>query len=609
MKKEKRITDFELATSATLKAMASKELGEREINFVGNTTSVSSKEIKLSKISNNNDNFSILKTRGESDEIAIRLKYHDTKLHSKLLPNSELASQIFSLAEEARLESLGAKKFDGVKLNLNKLVEHKYQTNLITPPGGDDKTSFVSALHLYLRESLSESKPPNNSKKVMELWNPWLKKRVGKIITQLNLTKNNQQLFATKMQELLSALKSEIGEIENNDSINNDEDTENSNDDEQNDDQDNASSGGNEDDQGDELESGLDDQNEVSGDEDETINMDGDAEDGDGDAEVDANSLSGKSFSENILKKYKVFTEIYDEIIHATDLCDTEELFRLRKSLDKQLESLQGAVSRLANKLQRKLQARQNRTWEFDLEEGMLDAAKLTRVVTQPLFPLSYKIEKQMKFRDTAVTLLIDNSGSMRGRPITIAAICADILARTLERCGVKVEILGFTTKAWKGGQSREKWIEDGKHNNPGRLNDLRHIIYKSADAPWRRAKNSLGLMLREGILKENIDGEALIWAHDRLLSRFEDRKILMVISDGAPVDDTTLSANSGNYLEQHLKSVISYIENKSSVELIAIGIGHDVTRYYKKAVTLTDAEHLAGAITEQLADLFDENI
>ena len=275
--------------------------------------------------------------------------------------------------------------------------------------------------------------------------------------------------------------------------------------------------------------------------------------------------------------------------------------------MDKQLETLQGAIARLANKLQRKLQAKQNRTWNFDLEEGMLDASKLSRIITQPLFPLSYKQENDMKFRDTIVTLLIDNSGSMRGRPITIAAICADIMARTLERCGVKVEILGFTTKAWKGGQSREQWINDGKPTYPGRLNDLRHIIYKPANTPWRRAKNSLGLMLREGILKENIDGEALIWAHERLLGRLEDRKILMVISDGAPVDDTTLSSNSGNYLELHLKQVISFIENRSPVELVAIGIGHDVTRYYNKAVTLTDAEQLGGALTEQLADLFNE--
>ena len=333
-----------------------------------------------------------------------------------------------------------------------------------------------------------------------------------------------------------------------------------------------------------------------------------DNEDGESEGEIAPNPLSGHNLGKNnVNNNYQVFSTKYDEIVNATDLCEEDELSRLRGTLDKQLENLQGAIARLANKLQRKLQAKQNRSWNFDLEEGMLDASKLARVITQPLFPLSYKQEKDMKFRDTIVTLLIDNSGSMRGRPITIAAICADIMARTLERCGVKVEILGFTTKAWKGGQSREQWINEGKPAYPGRLNDLRHIIYKPADAPWRRAKNSLGLMLREGILKENIDGEALIWAHERLLGRAEDRKILMVISDGAPVDDTTLSSNSGNYLELHLKQVISFIENKSPIELVAIGIGHDVTRYYDKAVTLTDAEQLGGALTEQLADLFNE--
>ena len=340
----------------------------------------------------------------------------------------------------------------------------------------------------------------------------------------------------------------------------------------------------------------------------ETQDTDADNEDGESEGEIVPNPLSGDNIGKNNINyNYQVFSTKYDEIVNATELCDEDELSRLRGTLDKQLENLQGAIARLANKLQRKLQAKQNRSWNFDLEEGMLDASKLARVITQPLFPLSYKQEKDMKFRDTIVTLLIDNSGSMRGRPITIAAICADIMARTLERCGVKVEILGFTTKAWKGGQSREQWINDGKPTYPGRLNDLRHIIYKPADAPWRRAKNSLGLMLREGILKENIDGEALIWAHERLLGRVEDRKILMVISDGAPVDDTTLSSNSGNYLELHLKQVISFIENRSPVELVAIGIGHDVTRYYDKAVTLTDAEQLGGAVTEQLADLFNE--
>ncbi len=606
MKKENEISDFQVAISSTLKAIAAQEFGNREIQFTGNTISYNSKEVNLSKISTDLDSNVILKTRGESDEIAIKLKYHDTKIHQNLKPNSDLASQIFNIAEEARIESIAGKKYLGVKKNINQLIEKKYETNLINPPGDDDQTSFVNALHLFLRNNLSGAEPPENSNKVMKLWNSWLEKRIGKITSQLKQTTNNQAAFGERMQELLTALKSEIGDIENNDGNKDNEDTEDSNSDENSDDQDNSSQGESEDDEGDGLESGIDENTDTTDMENNMEESDGE-EDGDGDNEIAAKPFTGKNYSENPLNKYKIYTNLFDEIVNATELCENEELFRLRKTLDKQLETLQGAVSRLANKLQRKLQARQNRTWEFDLEEGMLDAAKLARVVTQPLSPLSYKIEKEMNFKDTIVTLLIDNSGSMRGRPITIAAISADILARTLERCGVKVEILGFTTKAWKGGQSREKWINEGKQNHPGRLNDLRHIIYKAADAPWRRSKNSLGLMLREGILKENIDGEALIWAHERLLGRHEDRKIIMVISDGAPVDDTTLSTNSGNYLEQHLKGVISYIENKSPVELIAIGIGHDVTRYYKKAVTLTDADHLAGAMTEQLADLFDE--
>ena len=606
MKKENEISDFQVAISSTLKAIAAQEFGNREIQFTGNTISYNSKEVNLSKISTDLDSNVILKTRGESDEIAIKLKYHDTKIHKNLKPNSDLASQIFNIAEEARIESIAGKKYLGVKKNINQLIEKKYETNLINPPGDDDQTSFVNALHLFLRNNLSGAEPPENSNKVMKLWNSWLEKRIGKITSQLKQTTNNQAAFGERMQELLTALKSEIGDIENNDGNKDNEDTEDSNSDENSDDQDNSSQGESEDDEGDGLESGIDENTDTTDMENNMEESDGE-EDGDGDNEIAAKPFTGKNYSENPLNKYKIYTNLFDEIVNATELCENEELFRLRKTLDKQLETLQGAVSRLANKLQRKLQARQNRTWEFDLEEGMLDAAKLARVVTQPLSPLSYKIEKEMNFKDTIVTLLIDNSGSMRGRPITIAAISADILARTLERCSVKVEILGFTTKAWKGGQSREKWINEGKQNHPGRLNDLRHIIYKAADAPWRRSKNSLGLMLREGILKENIDGEALIWAHERLLGRHEDRKIIMVISDGAPVDDTTLSTNSGNYLEQHLKGVISYIENKSPVELIAIGIGHDVTRYYKKAVTLTDADHLAGAMTEQLADLFDE--
>ena len=463
-------------------------------------------------------------------------------------------------------------------------------------------------MHLYLRKKLSKAPIPENSKKTMSLWEPWLEKRVGKFISDLSKNIYDQELFGKNINNLLTALKSELGELDDNNNDTDDDSDEEGSDEENSDDQNNTSQGDSEEENEDGIETGVEENTETSSDENEFSDDDIENNEGEGNEELISKQQNNQNQLDNKSNAYKIFTNKYDEIINATDLCDNDELLRLRKTLDKQLENLQGAVARLANKLQRKLQARQNRTWEFDLEEGMLDAAKLARVVSNPLFPLSYKVEKDTKFKDTIVSILIDNSGSMRGRPITIAAISADILARTLERCGVKVEILGFTTKAWKGGQSREQWINEGKATNPGRLNDLRHIIYKSADAPWRRAKNSLGLMLREGILKENIDGEALEWAFERLQKRQEQRKIMMVISDGAPVDDSSLSVNSGNYLELHLKKIINKIENNQDVELIAIGIGHDVTRYYKRAVTIIDVEELGGAMTEKLAELFDEN-
>ncbi len=609
MNKEKKLAEFQNATVATIKAIASKKLKNREIQFFGNDSRINSKQITIAKTNNDFDESVVKKTRGESDQISLKLQYHDNQIHSKFKPTSNLASIIFNLAEDTRIESIGSKKFIGIKDNLQNLIEKKFETNLIAPPGSDDTTSFINAMHLYLRKKLSNSSNPENSEKTMSIWEPWLEKRVGTFMSKLSDNIENQETFANNMNNLLTAIKSELGDLDDSNNDSDDDSDENSMDEENSDDENNASQGESEEENEDGIETGIDENTESTAGENEVSDEDLENNEGEGNEELISKQQNNKNQLDNKSNGYKIFTNKYDEIINAVDLCDGDELLRLRKTLDKQLENLQGAVARLANKLQRKLQARQNRTWEFDLEEGMLDAAKLARVVSNPLFPLSYKIEKDTKFKDTIVSILIDNSGSMRGRPITIAAISADILARTLERCGVKVEILGFTTKAWKGGQSREQWINQGKVTNPGRLNDLRHIIYKSADAPWRRSKNSLGLMLREGILKENIDGEALIWAHERIYYRYEERKILMVISDGAPVDDTTLSSNSGNYLEKHLKLVINFIENQSPVELIAIGIGHDVTRYYKKAVTLTDAEHLAGAMTEQLADLFDENI
>jgi len=606
MSKNSENTQFQNATASTLKAISGNMIEEREIKFSGSTSYLSTKEVRLPIISKELDGTELLKLRGEADKIALKIKYHDPVLHSKYLPSSDLSSQIFQLAEESRIEAIGSKNLLGIKKNLQDLVVEKFKETILPVPGGEDKEALVNALHLVIREKITGSNSPPNTSVSLEKWRPWINNKIGNLLNQLAENTTNQEIFAKYTKELLSALHADIGERDpNNDGEN--EDTEDNNPDE-NEENDSSAESESDNDEDAGLDSSSDAQDSDQEIEGETQDTDADNEDGESESEIAPNPLSGDNIGKNNINyNYQVFSTKYDEIVNATELCDEDELSRLRGTLDKQLENLQGAIARLANKLQRKLQAKQNRSWNFDLEEGMLDASKLARVITQPLFPLSYKQEKDMKFRDTIVTLLIDNSGSMRGRPITIAAICADIMARTLERCGVKVEILGFTTKAWKGGQSREQWINDGKPTYPGRLNDLRHIIYKPADAPWRRAKNSLGLMLREGILKENIDGEALIWAHERLLGRVEDRKILMVISDGAPVDDTTLSSNSGNYLELHLKQVISFIENRSPVELVAIGIGHDVTRYYDKAVTLTDAEQLGGAVTEQLADLFNE--
>ena len=605
MSKKSEHTQFQNATASTLKAISGDLDSEREIKFSGSSSYLSSKEIRLPQILKELDSTQVSKLRGESDKIALKIKYHDPILHNKHLPSSDLSSQIFQFAEDARIESVGPKNLVGIKNNLQNLVEEKFKETILPIPGGDDKEALVNALHLVIREKITGCDSPANTSVSLEKWRPWINSKIGNLLNQLAENTQDQEIFARKTRELLNALQADIGETDQDKSGENETDQSNTDENEEND---SSAQSESDDDQNTGLDGGSeaqDDEGEIDG---EAQDAEFEDQDGESESEITSNPLSGHNQGKNNVNyNYQVFSTKYDEIVNATDLCEEDELSRLRSSLDKQLETLQGAIARLANKLQRKLQAKQNRSWNFDLEEGMLDASKLSRIITQPLFPLSYKQEKDMKFRDTIVTLLIDNSGSMRGRPITIAAICADIMARTLERCGVKVEILGFTTKAWKGGQSREEWINDGKPSYPGRLNDLRHIIYKPADAPWRRSKNSLGLMLREGILKENIDGEALIWAHERLLGRLEERKILMVVSDGAPVDDTTLSSNSGNYLELHLKQVISFIESKSPVELVAIGIGHDVTRYYNKAVTLTDAEQLGGALTEQLADLFNE--
>jgi len=546
--------------------------------------------------------------RGHSDSLALRLACHDEKIHRRIVPQGAAARGIFEAVEQARVEAIGARRMEGVAANLGAMLEDRYSRGNYAEIDNRADAPLEDALSLMVRERLTGAPAPKNAQGVVDLWRQFVEERAGAELDRLSTSIEDQRAFGKAVHSLLSAL--DMADDASSDTEESEEDS-----------KDESDNNENQEDQGDEQEAhGESVQMEKAADsEDEMEEGETDAADapsGEFPEEADAGDSEEAAESrrppmhgaDKRAPDYKAFTHKFDEIVQAEELCDAEELERLRAYLDKQLSSLSSVVGRLANRLQRRLMAQQNRAWEFDLEEGVLDSARLPRVVIDPQQPLSFKHEKDTNFRDTVVTLLLDNSGSMRGRPITVAATCADILARTLERCGVKVEILGFTTRAWKGGQSREAWLQAGKPGNPGRLNDLRHIIYKSADAPWRRARKNLGLMMREGLLKENIDGEALDWAHRRLVHRPEQRRILMMISDGAPVDDSTLSVNPGNYLERHLRHIIDEIENRSPVELIAIGIGHDVTRYYKRAVTIVDAEELGGAMTEKLAELFDEN-
>jgi cobaltochelatase CobT len=548
-------------------------------------------------------------TRGLSDSFALRLANHKDDIHNRYMPQGKNARAMFEAVEQARIEAIGANAMPGVSQNLSAMLEDRYTKTVVNRTTNRRDTPLEEAVGLILRERLTGEAPPVAARPYVNLWRNWVDEKAGGNLATLSTALHDQQQFAKLTRDLIAALDmgDELGEDPDKGEENEEQEAEDDPGEQ------------NETPEGQEQESeqqASEDMREAEGESEssETEAQAIDSDDQPDDQETDDDTEGEEPyrpqlpFSNNASPDfYKVYANSFDEVIGATDLCDEEELTRLRAYLDKQLSNLQGVVARLANRLQRRLMAQQNRSWEFDIEEGILDTAKLMRVVIDPMHPLSFKMEKDTNFRDTVVTLLIDNSGSMRGRPITVAATCADILARTLERCGVKTEILGFTTRAWKGGQAREKWLAAGKTANPGRLNDLRHIIYKAADEPWRRARKNLGLMMREGLLKENIDGEALIWAHNRLLGRPEQRRILMVISDGAPVDDSTLSVNSGNYLERHLRQVIGDIEGKSPVELIAIGIGHDVTRYYKRAVTIVDAEELGGAMTEKLAELFED--
>jgi cobaltochelatase CobT len=547
--------------------------------------------------------------RGHADAMALRLTCHDTDVHRRLMPQAQTARACFDAVEQARVEAIGARRMSGVASNLAAMLDDRLIRARFPEITQRTEAPLEEALAMMVRERLTGARPPKSGERVVDLWRPWIEERIGRDLDKLGSTIEDQKAFAQFVHKLLAAL--DMGEETGSDNQDDDDDSndDTSSDSEQDEERQGEAERSDDGMQSDKAEASSEEMDESAMDTAEAPSGESSEEADYSDSEQASDAKRAPAGGRNDVRgpDYKAFSRANDEIIAAEDLCDPEELERLRSFLDKQLQNLSSIVARLANKLQRRLMAQQNRSWEFDLEEGMLDPSRLPRIIIDPQQPLSFKREKDTTFRDTVVTLLLDNSGSMRGRPITVAATCADILARTLERCGVKVEILGFTTRAWKGGLAREAWLQAGKPATPGRLNDLRHIIYKSADAPWRRARRNLGLMMREGLLKENIDGEALDWAHKRLLARPEQRKILMMISDGAPVDDSTLSVNPGNYLERHLRYLIEEIETRSPVELIAIGIGHDVTRYYRRAVTIVDAEELGGAMTEKLAELFSE--
>ena len=596
---------FKRAVTVCMRAISGDN--ELEVGFAKERPALAGNRARLPDLPKKPSRMDVAITRGLGDSMALKRACHDTRVHTKLAPEGKQARAVFDAIEQARDEAIGSRAMQGVADNLGWMLEDKYVRANLAEVSERSDAPLEEALALVVREKLTGRAVPKSGEKLVALWRDWIEDKTGAEMAGLADKLEDQQAFARVVRDMLVSMEmaEELGDDQQAD------DSDDDSDDQPEGDEANEE-GGEDDSSGEQSESEDSDDtsdDEQAGEMEAADSADGELSDDDADAETPGETKRPDNPFASLPKEidYKVFSTAFDEMVGAEELCDEEELDRLRAFLDKQLANLQGVVGRLANRLQRRLMAQQNRSWDFDLEEGYLDPARLARIVIDPMQPLSFKQERDTKFRDTVVTLVLDNSGSMRGRPITVAATCADILARTLERCGVSVEILGFTTRAWKGGQSREKWLKEGKPANPGRLNDLRHIVYKSADAPWRRARRNLGLMMREGLLKENIDGEALLWAHQRLIARPEQRKILMMISDGAPVDDSTLSVNPGNYLERHLRAVIELIENRSPVELLAIGIGHDVTRYYRRAVTIVDAEELAGAMTEQLASLFAE--
>ncbi|HET9688927.1 MAG TPA: cobaltochelatase subunit CobT, partial [Pseudolabrys sp.] len=583
--KESPTEPFKRAVTGCLRALARKP--ELEVAFAAERPGLMGGKVRLPEPPRKLGKTEAAVVRGHADSIALRLACHDHALHRRLQPSGQQARAVFEAVEQARVEAIGARRMNGVAQNLAAMLDDRFHRGKFDQITERADAPIEDALALMVRERLTGMAPPPAARKLVDLWRPLIEERVGRDLDRLEGLVEDQRQYSDVVHDLLDAL--EMGEDRSHDSEEEDEGEEDRRKQQSGQDGEAADSDEMQRMSMEDTQLSAEDMPDAAAEAVEAPTADT-ADDTDlGDAETPGEPQRPRHFGANETRgpDYRAFTAKFDEIVAAEDLCEPEELDRLRGYLDKQLSHLQGVVARLANRLQRRLMAQQNRSWEFDLEEGQLDPARLSRVIIDPLHPLSFKAEKDTEFRDTVVTLLLDNSGSMRGRPITVAATCADILARTLERCGVKVEILGFTTRAWKGGQSREHWLTAGKPANPGRLNDLRHIIYKSADAPWRRARKNLGLMMREGLLKENIDGEALDWAHKRLLGRSEQRRILMMISDGAPVDDSTLSVNPGNYLERHLRWVIEEIETRSPVELIAIGIGHDVTRYYRRAVTI----------------------
>ncbi|WP_427968814.1 cobaltochelatase subunit CobT [Altererythrobacter sp.] len=605
MAEETPLDKFKHALTGASRAIARE--AEVEVAWSADAPSQSGKNFRVPLPSRNLPPEQVSEARGFADSFALRLRHHSEALHSRHAPPEPIARACYDAIEQARYEALGSNNFSGIRENLDAAVEMRTASDPIARAQNESEVPLQTALSLIVREKLTGQPIPERAQVGVEMVREFIEQRASADFDALALSIDDQAAFQSLSLDMLQHLD-----------LTQPTDVPDEGENEQGDEED-----------GQDEQQGEDEQDQNQGDP-QSSEMAGEMSEGDSDGDSETEMSSDEEMAEGEAGEegeegmmpvrpnrptgeipdgldYKVYTTRFDEEVPADELCDAEELDRLRAYLDSQLTGLQGIVTRLANRLQRRLMAQQNRSWDFDQEDGIVDASRLPRVIISPGTALAYKTERDIEFRDTIVTLLIDNSGSMRGRPISIAAISADILARTLERCGVKTEILGFTTRAWKGGQSREAWLADGKPPEPGRLNDLRHIIYKQADEPWRRARRNLGLMMREGLLKENIDGEALMWAHNRLIGRREDRRIMMVISDGAPVDDSTLSVNSAGYLESHLRKVIEWIEKASPVQLVAIGIGHDVTRYYRRAVTIMDVEQLGGTIIEQLAELFED--